>query len=343
MECAFVLLGLLRYLPTFCALLPLPLLFVYSVTAYAHALRMPRICGSVRVLALLLLLGVVPVVAYHVLESTLAPVSEGIASSVAAAASAAITLPPPSSYPVQSASAACAAVRAAALPLAALVNCDRSLTAKLKNDTMLNGSFGSLMHDSGAGKRSYSPYYNDFFEWTDISNAFFGGAAGGSSITPARGTMACIGLDHSSPPRPYVYLVYDSAYAPSAVARLYASEPERLLDNHVCTRTLCQQRSDGASIPLDVIAGHYWTDAVILPARGDPVLLSTLHFCLPSLLAWPRLGGCSAYCHLRWRLPRRLACSKEGEPRPSHRCSYWWLSAFKEGEATWPPTPPLAC
>jgi len=304
LEVCLVALGLLRLIPTTYSLLPLPLLFVYSAAAYACALRMPNLGGRASTLAMLLLIGAVPLVAYALLESSVAADPDVLVSSVSAvvddiASSATATLSAPTAFPVQTNSAVCNVIRAVAAPLAALVNCDRSLPARLRRDADTNGSFGSLMHDSGAGKRSYTPYYSDIFEFTDISPEYFGGAAGGASMTPGRGTIAAIGLDDSSPPRPYVYLIYDAAYAPSAVARLYASEPERQHDHHVCTRVEAQQRHDGSNIPFDIIEGHYWTDAVFLPAVGDPNL--------PPTTSCPR-----ALRGLDWDAARRIARSGGG-------------------------------
>jgi hypothetical protein len=239
-------LALLRWVPTNYALLPLPLLAVYSVAAYSYTERMPCVGCSARAVALLILLGVVPTVAYAYLDVVPAPIIVDVLSDVASAAadvtaSVSAAALPPSTYHIQRMPTAYRAVRALAAPLAALVNCDcsLSLSARLRKDKMLNGSFASLMHDSGAGLHSYFPFHTDFYTFTDVSASYFGGAAGGSSVSPARGTIACIGLDDSSPPRPYVYLICDAAYAPSAVTRLFASEPERLRGHHIYTRAKC--------------------------------------------------------------------------------------------------------
>ena len=301
---AMVTLALLRMVPTSYALLPLPLLAVYSVAAYKHAERMPRIAGSARAVALLILLGIVPIVAYAYLEATPAPavlsaVSEAAAAAVEVTASVTGAALPSPAYPIQSTSTACRIVRAVAAPLAALVNCDRTLSSRLRQGKLLNGSFASLMHDSGAGLHSYSPFHSDFWAFTDISASYFGGAAGGSSVSPARGTIACVGLDDSSPPRPYVYLIFDAAYAPTAVTRLFASEPERLRGHHVCTQAECQLRADGARLPFDIISGHYWTDAVIIPPVDDPTLPPT-SACPPALR------------NVDWTVARHIAASGGG-------------------------------
>ena len=45
---------------------------------------------------------------------------------------------------------------------AAIVNCDHSLPAVLRNERRTNGDYVSTMHDSGGGKRSMTPFYSDF-------------------------------------------------------------------------------------------------------------------------------------------------------------------------------------
>ena len=77
--------------------------------------------------------------------------------------------------------------------------------------------------------------------------------------------------------RPYVYRLHGVSYAPSAMTRLLASEPERLLGHHLRTDAptstgLAQLRADGATIPFVVEGGHYWTTAVVLPPSGSPNL-----------------------------------------------------------------------
>jgi hypothetical protein len=159
----------------------------------------------------------------------------------------------------------------------ALIDRDASLPPALRANTALNGAYVSWMHDNGAGNHSYSPYYSDFDYFTDFTVKFFGGIAGGASTSPARGTVTMVALDDAN--RPYVYQLHNVSYAPAAMTRLLAAEPERLLGHHMRTDAptatgLAQMRADGAAIPFVVSGGHYWTNAVVLPPNGAPALPS---------------------------------------------------------------------
>ena len=218
---------------------------------------------------------------------------------------------PPASHPVRSTSAACRVVRSASSNLAALVNCDRTLNARLLEDKRLNGSFGSLMHDSGAGLSSYSPYHDDFLYFTDISPAFFGGAAGGSSVSPARGVIAAVGLDDSAPPTslcvPHTWGVLCSVGCHSPLRFGAGTAPRQSCDDPHAYTAARRWR-------LHTVLGNLRT---LLDGRCSASALwrpySTVDHCMPEITANGRLGRRAAHCSCWRRLHRWQACDKEGE------------------------------
>jgi hypothetical protein len=123
------------------------------------------------------------------------------------------------------------------------------------------------MHDSGGGKRSMTPFYSDFSRITSTRSNSFGGITGGSSSSPGAGVVDYVSLDHEG--RVYVYSDHDVMYSPSAMIRMYASEPARQKGHHVCTTRLVQERCDGAIIPFTTEHDHYWANAVVLPVPGE--------------------------------------------------------------------------
>ena len=251
-------------------LLPLPILIVFSAAAYSSARRLPPMGASCRAVAALVLLGllpsVLPQVTMPVAGVSILPLHRNASVSHRGIVTTDQVTPPG------------AAVQWAPddpLLVGALTNNDSFLPPALRACTSLNGACTSWMHDNGAGNHSYTPYFSDFEYFTEFTPTFFGGIAGGASSSPGRGTVTMVALDDEG--RPYVYRQHGVSYAPSAMTRLLASEPERLLGHHLRTDAptstgLAQLRADGATIPFVVEGGHYWTTAVVLPPSGSPNL-----------------------------------------------------------------------
>jgi hypothetical protein len=104
------------------------------------------------------------------------------------------------------------------------------------------------MIDGGAGKSSMFPYYDDFYSFSSKAKVptSFGGISGGSSTSPAAGTIHMVAV--TSNDRVYVYSEEGARYAPGAMVRLFATEPSRKLGHHFCTEAMAQRRADGALI-----------------------------------------------------------------------------------------------
>jgi hypothetical protein len=50
------------------------------------------------------------------------------------------------------------------------------------------------MIDGGAGKSSMSPFYDDFYSFESLGSTSYGDIAGGSSISPAAGTIHMVAV-----------------------------------------------------------------------------------------------------------------------------------------------------
>jgi hypothetical protein len=124
-----------------------------------------------------------------------------------------------------------------------------------------------MMIDGGAGASSMPPFYDDFYSFESLVSTSYGGISGGSSISPAAGTIHMVAVTSTN--RAYVYSA-GARYSPGAMVRLFSTEPSRKNGHHFCTEAMAQRRADGAVIPATVEDDHYWTKAAILPPHRDP-------------------------------------------------------------------------
>ena len=67
-----------------------------------------------------------------------------------------------------------------------------------------------MMIDGGAGKSSMSPFYDDFYSFESLESTSYGGISGGSSTSPAAGTIHMVTLTSTN--RVYVYSETDARY-----------------------------------------------------------------------------------------------------------------------------------
>ena len=151
-----------------------------------------------------------------------------------------------------------------------ILNCDHTLSEVMRTPFQQDGHWCSFMVDSGAGKRSLSPFYTDFAQFTANTARSFSGISGGTTSSPASGTVHLVALDEGC--RPYVYSLEDVMYAPGCSARLLATIPEAEKGHHYRSDLMVQTRADGALLPFNAHAGHWWTCGVVLPKDGDPIL-----------------------------------------------------------------------
>jgi hypothetical protein len=75
-----------------------------------------------------------------------------------------------------------------------------------------------MMIDGGAGISSMFPFYDDFYSFDSLESTSYGGISGGSSISPAAGTVHMVTLTSTN--RVYIYSETGARYAPGAMVRL---------------------------------------------------------------------------------------------------------------------------
>jgi hypothetical protein len=146
-----------------------------------------------------------------------------------------------------------------------------------------------------------TPFYSDFSRITSTRSNSFGGITGGSSSSPGAGVVDYVSLDNDG--RVCIYSDHDVMYSPSAMIRMYASEPARQKGHHVCTKRLVQERADG-------VVGRHLLHLPLSTRLGlDEISLS---LGVPSKPFFGPFGAPGT--------PRGPLCSPATSPKFSKRC-----------------------